>query len=181
MRSNNKPARRKGGGVCATPNCINVVATGWRYCERCLNLRPDIQFLRWNQTKIYRVIDLYVYFIRNIDTGNIKIGVSKSPEIRIKSLETGCDAELEILAVILCSDEPDLEKMIHKSYEEHRKIREWFYPNEPILDLLEMAKKGDSDAVIASVRKRYFESGKSPLSIGQPARRLGKKVAYIMP
>lgn len=38
-----------------------------------------------------------LYFIRNETTGNVKIGISKDPEARLRSLQTGSDATLTIM------------------------------------------------------------------------------------
>ena len=86
--------------------------------------------------------DGFVYFIREEETGNIKIGFSeKHPKGRLNDFQTGNSNKLELLGFIEGSyeDETDL----HDEFEEDR-IRdgnEWFFPStrlkERIRELLE--------------------------------------------
>lgn len=41
--------------------------------------------------------DKYVYVIKNITTGAYKVGISKNPEQRLKSLQVGNDCELNLI------------------------------------------------------------------------------------
>jgi hypothetical protein len=41
---------------------------------------------------------LYVYAIREVDTGNIKLGISKNPQARLRQLQTGNSSRLELVA-----------------------------------------------------------------------------------
>ncbi|MBV5307905.1 BRO family protein, partial [Chromatium okenii] len=42
--------------------------------------------------------DMYVYAIREKNTGNIKLGISKDPESRLQQLQTANSGELELVA-----------------------------------------------------------------------------------
>lgn len=63
-----------------------------------------------------------VYFIESGDF--IKIGVSGSPELRLKSLQTSSPNELKILATISGTDVE--EKRIHHLFDQDRQQGEWF-------------------------------------------------------
>ena len=73
--------------------------------------------------------DMYVYAIRNKDTGNVKIGISKHPETRLKQLQTGCDGLLELVAVRKATNRFSDEKQLHNENANHRIHGEWFTEN----------------------------------------------------
>lgn len=71
----------------------------------------------------------FVYFILNSDSNAIKIGMAKSLERRLKSLQTSSPAKLELLkSVSVASREEaqELEKTLHKQFEDLRLTGEWF-------------------------------------------------------
>ena len=70
--------------------------------------------------------DMYVYAIRNKDTGNVKIGISKHPEERLKQLQTGCDGLLELIAVRPAENRYADEKRLHNDNSKHHIHGEWF-------------------------------------------------------
>jgi len=72
-----------------------------------------------------------IYFIRNKETGRIKIGKANNPQNRIKTLQTGCDGELELLAFI--PGETDVELEWHREYEGFHHRGEWFNPDPSLL------------------------------------------------
>lgn len=73
----------------------------------------------------------WVYFIRAVQTGRIKIGFSSSPERRLKELEYGCPEDLELVTKIPGSffREHDL----HRQFAAHRARGEWFEPAPELL------------------------------------------------
>lgn len=59
----------------------------------------------------------YVYFIRDHETGLIKIGRSKHPEDRRKSIQSKIGHKLAILATMATVD---LEKRLHEKFDQYR-------------------------------------------------------------
>lgn len=70
--------------------------------------------------------DMYVYAIRNNTTGNIKLGISKNPENRLKQLQTGNDCELELIATSKAVNKFSDEVFLHKKYKDFNIRGEWF-------------------------------------------------------
>ena len=70
--------------------------------------------------------DMFVYAIRNKDTGNVKIGISKHPEERLKQLQIGCDGLLELVAVRPAENRYADEKRLHNENSKHHIHGEWF-------------------------------------------------------
>lgn len=64
----------------------------------------------------------HTYIIRNPKTGDIKIGVSISPESRINGLGLSSGVQLETLAII----GDDIEKQLHARFDAYRIHGEWF-------------------------------------------------------
>lgn len=74
-------------------------------------------------------ITTYVYFIEEAESGNIKIGVAKTIEKRIKQLQTGNPRTLTAIAFITCKSKPDAhacETFLHKKFASVRLHGEWF-------------------------------------------------------
>ena len=70
--------------------------------------------------------DMYIYAIREKDTGNIKIGISRNPSERLAQLQTGNSSELEIVMTKRADNRFKDEKQIHDLAAEHRVRGEWF-------------------------------------------------------
>lgn len=69
----------------------------------------------------------HVYVIRNTLTENLKIGVSKDPEKRLATLQTGSDAELTLeYKSIACSNALQIEAEVHKLLKDYHVRGEWF-------------------------------------------------------
>lgn len=97
-----------------------------------------------------------VYFIKNEETGLIKIGCSKDINKRYRDLQAqnehlGYTSKLVLLDKILVDNYYDLEQYIHNKYSEKRVINEWFkITKEDILEIKD--ELGDSSY-------RGFDSG----------------------
>lgn len=72
------------------------------------------------------VPDMYVYAIKNKDTGNIKLGISKNLEQRLKQLQTGCDGKLELVAYRKADNGYRGELQLHTENEQHAIHGKWF-------------------------------------------------------
>lgn len=77
----------------------------------------------------------YVYFIRAGD--RIKIGFSRTPNIRLKTLQTGNGERLELLKVIPGSY--DLESSLQADFRQFKTIGDWFQANPELLAYIGIA------------------------------------------
>lgn len=81
----------------------------------------------------------YVYFIQGLYGGAIKIGYSKDPEGRLKTLQTGYPDTLRILLLVPGSELT--EKYFHREFELYKLNGEWFKPEREIMDRIEKLKE----------------------------------------
>ena len=68
---------------------------------------------------------LYVYAIRETNTGNIKLGISSNPENRVAQLQTGNSSQLELVAYKPAKSFKD-EKVLHREMKKYHIRGEWF-------------------------------------------------------
>ena len=71
--------------------------------------------------------DMFVYAIMEEDTKNIKIGISKDPEARLKQLQTGNSSKLYLVGYRKAENRFKEEKTLHQKNESLRIHGEWFY------------------------------------------------------
>ena len=68
----------------------------------------------------------YVYLIQSLENSYYKIGISKTPNVRLKQLSTGNPSKIKIIQVF-CSNYPYyVENSLHQRYVQNRKEGEWF-------------------------------------------------------
>lgn len=72
--------------------------------------------------------ELFVYAIREVNTGNIKLGISSDPESRLNQLQVGNSSKLELVAYKTASSFKD-EKRQHRLNGQHHVRGEWFNSN----------------------------------------------------
>lgn len=85
-----------------------------------------------------------VYFIKPIDlAGPIKIGCSKSPNNRLKTLSTWSPFALEIIAQVDGAER--LEMQFHALLKASHERREWFKATPEVLSVVESVKNGTFD------------------------------------
>ncbi len=73
----------------------------------------------------------YVYIIKNMDTGNIKIGVSNDVQKRLNTFRTGNDCQLELVyKSVICSNSFSIEQSVHEYFKDYRVRGEWFNVDE---------------------------------------------------
>ena len=70
--------------------------------------------------------DMYVYAIREKDTGHIKIGISKDPQARLRQMQTGNSSDLELVAYKKAENRFADEKAAHAAFDRYRIRGEWF-------------------------------------------------------
>jgi hypothetical protein len=75
----------------------------------------------------------YVYFIRAVNGGPIKIGSANYPGQRLSQLQTGNPMELTIVGLIPLDDNPALEQRLHVKFGRMRLLGEWFAPSNSLL------------------------------------------------
>lgn len=69
----------------------------------------------------------FVYVIQESESGNLKIGVSKDPLVRLKQLQTGNSQDLNLLYTsLVCSNAFEVESSVHKAFAEYAIRGEWF-------------------------------------------------------
>lgn len=70
--------------------------------------------------------DMYVYAIRNATTGNVKLGISRNPERRLKQLQVGNDCKLELVAYRKAENSFQDESALHHAHSAAHIRGEWF-------------------------------------------------------
>lgn len=70
--------------------------------------------------------EMYVYYIQNKSTLNVKIGISRDPQKRLKQLQVGCDGELVLLGYKRAENRFCDESIEHKTYSANHIHGEWF-------------------------------------------------------
>jgi len=70
--------------------------------------------------------DMFVYAIREKDTGNVKLGISHDPEQRLRQLQIGNSSELELVAYRKAENRFADERAIHADADAYRLRGEWF-------------------------------------------------------
>jgi hypothetical protein len=68
----------------------------------------------------------FIYLIQNLETSRYKIGISKNPTKRIKTLQTGSGEELKLINTYETPNARKIESILHNIYESKRTIGEWF-------------------------------------------------------
>lgn len=68
----------------------------------------------------------YIYLIKNLETGDYKIGISKHPSKRIEQLSTGSSSEIKLLYFYQSEHAYKIEKTLHNRFGHLRKCGEWF-------------------------------------------------------
>ena len=71
----------------------------------------------------------YVYFIQRAKRGSIKIWLSKNPEKRLKTLQTGNHSKLNLIAKFPFDSRREafaLENDFHRKFADYKKEGEWF-------------------------------------------------------
>jgi hypothetical protein len=81
-----------------------------------------------------------IYFIRAVNSGTIKIGVSNDPRRRLESMQTGSPEPLELLGVL--PGGVDEERRLHRRFSAFRIHGEWFRGDETLAKAIdELVKK----------------------------------------
>jgi hypothetical protein len=79
----------------------------------------------------------FVYFIRAVDGGPIKIGYSIHPKKRLEEIQNMSPTPLELLATI--PGDRAAEAELHQQFDEYRLYGEWFDPCDELMRLIDLA------------------------------------------
>lgn len=72
--------------------------------------------------------DMFVYAMREVDTGKIKIGISRDPQRRMRQLQTGNSSKLELIALQPAIDGYEDERVAHLKAKHLQIHGEWYEP-----------------------------------------------------
>ena len=78
----------------------------------------------------------YLYAIRTLEAGYVKIGHSVRPNSRLVEIAVGCPYNVELYAIKKVKNAPAEEKFLHSLLSKYRMRGEWFRWNETIEELL---------------------------------------------
>lgn len=92
----------------------------------------------------------YIYAVAG--AGKIKIGITKAPEKRLSSLQTGSPVPLEMLGYIVGNK--NLEDAIHNYLSEHRSHGEWFDVKPKTTQVVDLIVGNELDELRALVEPR---------------------------
>lgn len=101
------------------PEIVSVVAEKLDALDQILNAIRNFEVPE-------ECADMYVYAIRNTTTGNIKLGISRNPEQRLKQLQTGNDCTLELVAYSKAENRFQDEAALHHAHAAAHIRGEWF-------------------------------------------------------
>lgn len=87
------------------------------------------------------------YAIRCTATGRVKIGKSKNPHSRLRELQTGASAPLELVGILACAEED-----AHRRLEEWRLHGEWFEPSDEVEAFVQRHLKGRPMTFVEYIR-----------------------------
>lgn len=73
--------------------------------------------------------DMYVYAIRESESGRVKVGISRNPETRLKQLQTGNSQHLELVAYRKAENRYQDEAATHQLLGDCHVRGEWFSPD----------------------------------------------------
>lgn len=102
----------------------------------------------------------YIYFIRVLPDGPIKIGRTNKLALRLSDLQVANHAELKLMLVV--RDDGNYERMLHRKFNYCRIRGEWFRSSDSVIDLI-TTLTGESEDFLA------IGSQQVPLFIGQLA------------
>lgn len=94
---------------------------------------------------------MFVYFIRGVEGGPIKIGRASSPAMRLAQLQAMSPIQLEIIG--LCRGGSIEENHLHRKFEPQRQHGEWFEPCDELLALIEPLPTDEDNDEIPSLAR----------------------------
>lgn len=107
------------GNVKISESLQTMILSQVRDCKHLLNAIRDFEVPE-------ECADMYVYAIRNATTGNVKLGISRNPQQRLKQLQTGNDCKLELVAYSKAENRFQDEAALHNRHSDAHIRGEWF-------------------------------------------------------
>jgi hypothetical protein len=90
-----------------------------------LNDEPSIAAVAVDLVKAHRACrSSLVYFVKTRFSSTVKIGMTKALSKRLKALQTGASEPIDVVAVV--PGPPELERSLHKIFDQYRLAGEWF-------------------------------------------------------
>ena len=88
----------------------------------------------------------FVYIFNAQGTDRYKIGISLTPQLRLKGIQTGCAFKVYPVHYARCLDMHLVEKTLHERFAKYRVIGEWFsLDKRHVIDGIEILKLVESD------------------------------------
>ncbi len=107
------------GNMKISESLQTMILSQVRDCKHLLNAIRDFEVPE-------ECADMYVYAIRNATTGNVKLGISRNPQQRLKQLQTGNDCKLELVAYSKAENRFQDEAALHNRHSDAHIRGEWF-------------------------------------------------------
>lgn len=85
-----------------------------------------------------------VYFIRDLNSGLVKVGHGRDPWRRLTMLQTGCPGPLEMVAII--EGDAEVERDLHVRFAAKRERGEWFRVEGAFADYIESLPRAEKAA-----------------------------------
>lgn len=106
-----------------SPRHMGAVIDAWGRTESTLK---DLLFALEAFDVPEDMTDMYVYAIRESETGRIKLGISRNPAARVEQLQTGNSQHLELMAFCKAQDRFSDEFALHARASQYHIRGEWF-------------------------------------------------------
>lgn len=78
----------------------------------------------------------WVYLVKAENLNQYKIGLSKTPKIRLKALQKQSPVSLTLIHLIKCADMAEVELRLHQQFAKYRIIGEWFGLDQKAVDYI---------------------------------------------
>lgn len=141
VQTNDLPA------LCGAEKCLADREPGEQFCAKHVEERVQIrQLFKKGREQAEHDSRCIVYFIRQGDSGPVKIGMTQQWSKRQAAIRMYSPNPVTVLALVKCKDRDEmlrLEKSLHNLLADDRTQGEWFRPSRRLNKTLALAKKGD--------------------------------------
>ena len=100
----------------------NIIAAGFE--ER--DVLERLESMLSSQERIENTTEGYVYLVKEMNQGHVKIGRSKDIRDRLQTFNVKLPFKIELLHTIFCEDYVFSEKILHNHFDDLRVDGEWF-------------------------------------------------------
>ena|SRR3990167_1609118 len=167
--------------ICIAKNCLNTAEKDENYCTSCIEKngikRGFIALVKAERKQsssrktlknLGKRLSSYVencttiYCIQMGANGPIKIGRTKDVDGRVNGLQTGNPYQLIPIAEVMLPAEVELQ--LHAYLDEYRMQGEWFTPSPEVLEIVDLVKKSDLNAILNKFETRITENSQTGIS-----------------